>query len=202
MEFQDRDATYKTLIADLLKTKTVTAEQKTTINNLLSNFDNDENIYLIYTLQLLNLLSPEIELKIINFNLNRLMNYLSLTKSNNECCCQPIEKEIKNDKIYRDAPPDDYIPLTEEEAYRLVFKETPTLTWPEKGQTKRIQERFSFIDDKENVMKQCIRIFIINDCGEVVEYHGEKVKDYDSDSENFYAGVLKDKYCTVPENDL
>jgi hypothetical protein len=133
MEFQDRDATYKTLIADLLKTKTVTTEQKTTINNLLSNFDNDENTYLIYTLQLLNLLSPEIELKIMNFNLNRLMNYLSLTKSNNEYCCQPIEKEIKNDKIYRVAPPDDYIPLTEEEAYRLVFKETPTLTWPEKG---------------------------------------------------------------------
>ena len=94
-----------------------------------------------------------------------------------------------------------YDNLTEEEALKIIFLPTETITLPPEGVTAKIRERFIF--DEEGIKKECIRTFEIDHDGKVVKYYGEKIRTVIYDNiNNYYAGILGENFNPLNEEQL
>lgn len=201
MDNKDRKNVYRKVIVELFKNKDIPYD----IILALLKENNEYNQYLINALEFLNISTVNVEMLIKKFQIDNLINFLNndIEEKTNEHdnIKEKINECDNNAFIYREEPPKTYTPLTEEEALKIIFLPTETITLPPEGVTAKIRERFIF--DEEGIKKECIRTFEIDHDGKVVKYYGEKIRTVIYDNiNNYYAGILGENFNPLNEEQL
>ena len=193
MDPNDRKLSIKILIANILQSG-VTEENTPIIVDLLENESGEEINYLIFTLETMNYLTPALQILILDYKISNIKNFLNLTTN----------EYLKNKEqlIYIKNPRKNYYKLSEEDALKQVFLNLKS--YPIVGETTPLTEEIDFFDSDEFIWKKCIRKYIINDIGRVVEFISEKIinipnKPAPFSNENFIYSSLGRSYFSNEE---